>query len=381
VINLTDAAGNVAAAGVADPDGTTAASALNVPTVKATALVFEFDNLLNGGESEQKDIFVVSPNTGTAAAATTDVANPFITANFDTGAGGSGENGEYGLSPLVVDTHNKITLTSAVWTDPDGETTDVLASMVAADDNSFVYAATGLAVGAHKLTLQATDEVGNVSTSAGATTVGSFVLNVSVTARADYKVKVKPGFNLVSVPAAPSNTDINDIIGEDSPIDTVLTYENSTGLWLVAFRDEDAASSTFGQLIGNLTSIDAKHAYWVDSDRFFDLKVSIPRAAAGVATFPAVIPVYGLTGPGEGWNVVPIGDPAQSAAGTDIDADDYFSGVTWSAAFAYDTASSSYIKIVPAATAACGTASGEQPCLDVGSGYFVFVTKDGYIIP
>lgn len=384
VINLTDAAGNTATSGVADPDGTAATGA---GKIKSTALVVEFDNTLNEGEKDVADVFVVSPNTGTLAAPTTDSSAPFITVNFDTGAGG-GEDKEFtavksgdATKTIELDTHKGVTVSSAVWTYPDGTTADVLSSINSADLNSYVYAPSGLVVGTHKLTIQAKDDVGNISVSVGSTTATSFVLSLKVTARADYKVPIKPGFNLISIPAAPAETDLNKVILSTSPIDFVMTYENSTGLWLVATRDTDAASDTNGQLVGNLTTFDATHAYWVKSDRFLDLKVQIPRSAAGIAQFPTVIPVYGTTGAGSGWNVVPVGDPAQSVAATNIDADSYFSGVKWSAAFTFDTAANAFVKTVPEAAAVCEALSTNQKCLDVGAGYFLYVTTDGVIIP
>jgi hypothetical protein len=409
-ITLTDAAGNVATAGLADPDSTTALTSL-VPTMSAGALVFEFDNRLNEGVSAATSVFTVSPDTApTTNSFTTDTDSPFITidfgnhtptqnaaaANIATG----GEDKEYSLpngtvvgtaGTIETDTHGAVTLTSAVWGYPDGTTKDVLADVVAVDSNTSVFAPTGLVVGTHTLTIQGKDDAGNVSTSVGSTTATSFTLTMSVTARADYSVAIKPGSNLISIPAAASVTDINELIGASSPIDFVMTYDNPTGLWLVATRDTDADSDTFGELVGNLTSLDNTHAYWVNSDRFLSLKFPIPRSAAGTPSFPTIIPVFA------GWNAVPIGDSAQTGVPTTgvagagyPDPDTYFAGVTWSAAYTFDTARNAFLKTTPVTTplAACtpvllGTvpAAGIQPCLQNGQGYFVYVVADGVIIP
>ena len=363
-IALADASGNTASAGKTDPDGTTAA---NKGTLVTGALVFEFDNRLNEGVSSAIKVFTVSPDTkATTDVFETDSASPFITMDFDVhtptnnadNAATGGEDKEYTIGTVEPDTHKTVTLTSATWTDPDGVATDVLALVNTADVNSFVYAPTGLAVGTHALAVQAKDEVGNVSTSIGSTTATTFTLSLVVVERSAYKVPVKPGFNLVSIPAASSVTAINDVIAADSGIDFVMTYDNSTGLWLVANRDADT-----GLLEGNLTALDAGHAYWVESDRFLNLEFTIPRSTAGHATFPTVISVY------DGWNVVPVGNPAQQAAGTTIAAATYFSGLTWSAAYSYDTAANSYVKIV------------EGDNVVIGQGYYLYVTKDGVIIP
>jgi len=363
-ISLTDAAGNSATAGKTDPDGTTAA---NKGVLVSGALVFEFDNRLNEGVSAATKIFTVSPDTkGTSDAFETDSASPYITIDFDVhtptnnadNAKTGGEDKEYTIGTVEGDTKKTVTLTSATWTDPDGVETDVLAGINAADVNSFVYAPSALAVGTHTLAVQASDEVGNVSTSIGSTTATTFSLSLKVTERAAYKIPVKPGMNLISIPAEASVTAINDVIGATSGIDFIMTYDNGTGLWQVANRN-----AATGLLEGNLTNIDAAHAYWVGSDRFLNLEFTIPRSTAGQATFPTIIEVY------KGWNVIPVGDPSQATAGTVVAADTYLSGLTWSAAYGYDTATSTYGKVV---------AGGN---LATGAGYFIYVTKDGVIIP
>jgi len=356
VISVTDAAGNVGTKGVTDPDGTTAG------TIAATALTFQFDRQLNEGVNAVASVFVVSPNTGTAAAPATDVANPFITVNFDNTAGNGGEDKEYTVNPggtvIEVDSHKGVTLTSASMTAPDGTVTDVLASMSSVDTNSYVFAASGMAVGTHKLVLNAKDTAGNVSTSVGSTTATNFTLSLKVTARADYSLTVNPGFNLISLPAAPSKTAIGDVL-TDASVTMAMTFDNASGTWQVANRVD-------GAWVGNLTTIDANHAYWLQSGKRLTIKFPIPRSAAGTAVFPTVIPVY------KGWNMVPASDPAQRAQGTDIDEDALFSGLDWAAAQTYNPTTASYTKVTKAQ-------AGSN--LDVGSGYMLYVNKDGVIIP
>jgi hypothetical protein len=357
VVSVTDAAGNVGTKGTTDPDGTTAG------TIAATALTFQFDRQLNEGVNAVASVFVVSPNTGTAAVPATDVANPFITVNFDNTAGNGGEDKEYtvtsgGDPDIEVDSHKGVTLTAASLTAPDGTVTDVLASMSSVDTNSYVFASSGMAVGTHKLVLNAQDAAGNVSTSVGSTTPTAFTLSLKVTARADYSLTVNPGFNLISLPAAPSTTAIADLL-TDATVTMAMTYDNPSGLWQVATRVD-------GAWTGNLTTIDANHAYWIQSGKRLTIKFPIPRTAAGTAVFPTVINVY------KGWNMVPASDPAQRAQGTDIDEDALFSGLDWAAAQTYNPTTASYTKVTKAQ-------AGSN--LDVGSGYMLYVNKDGVIIP
>lgn len=366
IITVTDAAGNAATSGKTDPDGTTAG------TILATANVFEFDNRLNEGVSAQANMYSVSPNTGTNAvtgAIKTDVGTPFITINFDTTSGG-GEDKEYTASAagdvdIEVDTHKAVTLTAATWTDPDGVATDVLANMTAIDVNSFVYAPTDIAKGAHTLVVTAKDDAGNVSTMVGSATATEFTLKVEKTDRAAFSLSVQPGTNLLSIPAEPTDSAINTVIGVDTGITLVMTYDNGTGLWQVSSRTSDA-----DQLEGNLTTIDAQHGYWIQSDRAVTLKPVLPRAAAGSSAFPTLLHHY------KGWNLLPVNDPGQQAQNTNVAANTYLgapasatSDAPWIAAVTYDPSTAAYAKVVPGGN------------VKVGSAYFVYYRADGVIIP
>ena len=364
VITVTDAAGNAATSGKTDPDGTTAG------TILAAAHVFEFDNRLNEGQSLQANVYALSPSTGldaTTGAVKTDVGTPFITVNFDNTAGNGGEDKEYSLTAasttIETDTHKAVTLNTATWTDPDGVATDVLASMTAIDVNSFVYAPTGIANGAHTLTVTATDDVGNISTNVGSATATVFTLKVLKTDRAAFSLAIQPGTNLVSLPAEPIDGAINTVIGVDNGITLVMTYDNGTGLWQVASRTTDADT-----LEGNLSAIDAQHGYWIQSDRSVTLKPVLPRAGAGSSAFPTLLHHY------KGWNLMPVNDPLQQAAGTNIVANVYLGvpigGQTpWIAAVTYSPANAAYSKVVPGGN------------VQVGSAYFVYFRVDGVLIP
>ena len=364
VITVTDAAGNAATSGKADPDGTTAG------TILSTAHVFEFDNRLNEGQSLQANVFSVSPNNGldaTTGARKTDVGTPFITINFDDTAGNGGEDKEYsvtgGGTTIENDTHKAVTLNTATWTDPDGVATDVLASITAIDVNSFVYAPADIANGAHTLVITATDDVGNISTNVGSATATEFTLKVKKTDRTAFSLAVQPGTNLLSIPAEPTDSAINTVIGTATGINLVMTYDNGTGLWLVASRTADT-----DDLEGNLATIDAQHGYWIQSDRSVTLKPILPRAAAGSSAFPTLLNHY------KGWNLLPVNDPLQQAQGTVVVANAYLgvpiSGeAPWIAAVTYSPATAAYAKVVPGGNVL------------VGSAYFVYYRTDGVIIP
>jgi hypothetical protein len=374
IITVTDAAGNVGTAGVADPDGADPADGGDFDD---DALLIEFDAQLNDGDTPDA---VVSPDTGATADAahSTDILNPFITVHFDDGLDGIGEDDEYGIDDVGgdgvlvdVDSFAGVTLTSATWTAPDGTVTNILSNMIAVDTNSFMFAAQGLAEGVHTLRLQARDAAGNVSTSVGSTTATTFAVTLEVTERAPYEVMINPGFSLISMPAQPNTTDVNSILGDVDEVNFVMTYDNATGLWLVASRDTGT-----GLFTGNLTDLDAAHGYWVQSSGVATLEFDIPRAAGGNPVFPVVIELF------EGWNVIPVGgDPDANPAGTFIDADTYLAGLDWAAAYTFDTMGVANVRIGPEAAVCDELGAGAQPCLVFGGAYFLYMNEDSVLIP
>jgi len=378
-VTVTDDSQNAGTFGKADPDGTTQRSAAVIDTA---ALVFEFDNRLNGGVNAANSIFVLSPETGTAADHKTDTAAPFITVEFKDEAAEYGVTGDAVIvlgSAIKVDTHSDVDLTSAVMTMPDATTVDMLAEFKRSAPNRFVMRAAGLALGAYKLTIQGKDSQGNVSakdvpTAAGKTTaVESFSFSFQVTERAKYTVSLVPGLNLVSIPGTPGNTDINSVIAADDPIDLVTTYDPRAALgpWLVATRNADT-----GLFEGTLSKIDAEHGYWVRASSFFNLKVELPLPAL-TGQLPPTLAI------GQGWNLVPIVDLRQQAFGSEIGPEAYFTGVSWSLAYTFDTIGSAWIRIPKKSPAVVpdNVATTLGDAVQVGRGYWVFATEAGTIVP
>jgi hypothetical protein len=307
----------------------------------------------------EKDTGIPAPTFIPEDGGSTDNSNTFITVDF------ADEGREYGLkadkqqtvTPADVatsyDHHATLTLVSATVDD-----VDVTSLVNTRDGVKFAVRPGGLAAGDHTIAIKVSDEAGNE---------GTFSSTFTVIARGTYKVPIDPGFNLISIPATPTVSDINEVIGATSPISFVMTYDNASGLFLVASRDEDPESPTHGQLVGNLTNIDSQHAYWVNSDQFVDLEVTLPRLEGGRATFLTTIQVFA------GWNLVPVVDPNQRAVGTTIPVEDYFSnlGGTWTA-YEFNTQSATFTKI---------TEDTEDGQVVLGRGYVVYVSTDGVIIP
>jgi len=145
-------------------------------------------------------------------------------------------------------------------------------------------------------------------------------------------------------------------------VDVVITYDPAAaGGWLTAVRGND------GNFVGTLTTVESTRAYWVHTDTFDPIKVDIPGFTPGSQVVP---PAFDL---GVGWNLVPISTLDLTV--TTIDADDYFSGLTWSRAYGYDNVGAKFTSILPLAKAPA------EVNVTVGQGYWIFLTKTGTLVP
>ena len=249
------------------------------------------------------------------------------------------------------DTFKKVTLTKADVLMPDGTTTDLLSTFVTTDSIEYIWAASNLALGAYKLTISGTDEAGNNLVDA----TSDFI----VEARALYKVTLRPGWNLVSVPDAPADTAINAVVTEPK-VDVVLGYDPTVaGGWLTAVRDAD------NNLSGTLTTIEAGRGYWVHTTTFDPITVDIPGLTAGAATIP---PSFSLSA---GWNLISVG--VLDIATTKRDPDEYLTGLKWTRVYGYTNQTNKFTGIIPDDAA--------DPDLTVGQGYWVFAQVAGTLVP
>ena len=273
-----------------------------------------------------------------------DDPNAFIRIDF------SGEGREYdaGEGGDDLDTHGMVTIVSAMLGDED--ITDSLQANEAG--NVFLFHASGLDLGDHDLEVVAMDEAGNKNSSA-------FEATITITERKPYTLKLNPGWNLVSIPGEPMDSDINTVIPADHPATTVLTYDPSVpGGWLTALRGAD------GSFTGTLTNISAGRAYWVQTPSFEGLKVDIPKQAVGAQILPTIAIA-------QGWNLIPILDVDGDFMLSDAEDYNYFSGLSDGAVtgiYTFNTITNSWT----------GIAEGD---VEIGKGYWVYATKAGVIVP
>ena len=273
-----------------------------------------------------------------------DDPNAFIRIDF------SGEGSEYDASEDGddLDTHGMVTIVSAMLGDED--IADSLQSNEAG--NVFLFHASGLDLGDHDLAVVAMDEAGNKNSSA-------FEATITITERDPYTLKLNPGWNLVSIPGEPMDSDINTVFSANHPATTVLTYDPSVpGGWLTALRGAD------GSFTGTLSNITAGRAYWVQTPSFEGVKVDIPKQAVGAQILPTIAIA-------QGWNLIPILDVDGDFELSDAEGYNYFSGLSEGSVtgiYTFNTITNSWSSVAEAD-------------VEIGKGYWIYATDAGVIVP
>ncbi len=337
----TDASGNANVATVGS--GAAAGDAV----VLTLATLFEFDDNLTTAS------VTLTPSTTSTS---TESANPFIRIDFSEGAEYD-INGVDSLSfgtpavAVAIDSHNGVALTALLLDD-----VSVLGTQGSVDSDSFVLKASGLSVGTHTVKFNGKDDVGNTFTS-------NQTFTFTVSARLPYSVPLSPGWNLISLPGDPSDTAIDAVLPPVHPATSVLSYDTTSGVgqWLVASRAGD------GTWTGTLSTIDSKHAYWVSTTAFTAISTLIPERDPA-----AVLPTIAVKA---GWNLLPVVDLQIAAAGggpggVTTSAVVYFTSITWSVAYSFDTQNNTWSKL---------SSSGGD--VVNGKGYWVWATRDATLVP
>ena len=259
------------------------------------------------------------------------------------------------------DTHKTVTLTAATLKGPDGETVDIMDMLETTDNKDWVYApADALALGEYTLSVSADDEAGNSKNKQTA--------KYTIKARPKTTVALRAGWNLVSLRGAPASVDINDVITAAS-VEVVSTYDASLASpWTVWTRDADGAlmSTPAGR-----NAINPGHGLWVRSSNGEDLKVDIPGLSRDdLSTLPPIVELSA------GWNLVAASsvDPGVKT----LDPDVYFHGLEWVRVYEYDTLTGRLEGALPM--------SGDEDTdnddfIDIGKGYWVYLSEPGTLVP
>ncbi len=295
------------------------------------AILFEFDNAV--GEP------TVTPDDKTGS----DNSDPFITIDF------AAEGTEYpDDAGKDVDSYGTVTIVSATLKSPDMDAMDIATSLATTNNVKFLYKASDLAKGNHKVTVKAKDAAGNEE---------EFEKTVKIVEREPFSLELMPGWNLVSLPGNPTNSSLNAVIPADHPASTILSYDAESG-WTTAIRSED------GTWLGTLMTVDASRAYWIQTDTYESIKVDIPRIGAGTSVPPTISLMAG-------WNFVPVVDvTGDMNHGDSVSAKGYFSGTKVNRVYSFNTLQGMW-EVVDL----------EKGSLMVGSGYWAHASEAGVLAP
>jgi hypothetical protein len=327
-----------------------------------------------------------TPNAGTKTATfeADDVA-PTITFNDSADVKLESDDVQYlavnandGAETYTVGTdgHTTTTITAAsleTLDEKDGTATDTVTIAVAdlqtSNDKDYVYGASSLAVGFYELSVTAADDAGNSATG---------TLPFEVIDRQPTSIALNLGWNLISLPAAPSDASIETVLADPSTGTGMTTisqvYSLQGGVWHVATYDADT-----GAWDGTLTQISDGNAYWVKSESFDPIKY-VSASFDPVASQPQ----YKLSA---GWNAIGV-----TSAESEVSAASYLAslGSEWSTLRSYDSqggAETLYSTGVASNGFATETAdlNGDGDTTDAvvkaGNGYFVFVKSDVDLAP
>ena len=268
------------------------------------------------------------------------------------------ESSEYAKDSFDGVTITKFTLDGVDMTD-----------MVKTTDNeTFLVSIDGISIGDHEIEIQAMDQAGNDLDDV-------LEIEFAVEERDPFSKRLNPGWNLVSIPGEPADSDISVVFGSDVEVRTIYTYDPIVpGGWMVAVRE-----TLDSDWQGDLTDITARRGYWVLSDAIQDWEVSIPRLAGGAVGSgtpiqPPVIALYA------GWNLVPVVDVTGNLLddSDSISAQGYLQslddGLDLARVLGFDTITNQWMTIHAPESGASGS-------LSVGSAYWVFVRSAASLVP
>lgn len=250
---------------------------------------------------------------------------------------------------------------------PTGDATGARSEVQIDEDTSYVFNVTkptknrlliavrGLELGTYEMSFNGRDELGNTRKS-------DVSIKFEVKDPDPFEVKLNPGWNLVSLPATPDSTAINDVIPADHPASVVLTYDPKVpGAWLSANRGEGEDRS----FTGTLTDITAGVGYWIFTDSFESFKVQVSASAGGD---PVTLPTINLV---QGWNLIPVLDVTGTKKfGADRSNLATYIGGSAVRAYQYNGGTNRYTVIEPTGAA-----------LKIGTGYWVYMSKAEVIVP
>ena len=314
-------------------------------------IAFEIDNSLPAPTSVTLPGHA-DPITDLSGSYGITTANPFITIEWDSeGSEYTGDSqtsvdvtdvwfGDFGVNTPTGDE----TSARSDW----GDDSPVVFNVTKPTENRLLISARNLELGEYTLSFNGSDGLGN-------TLDDPVEITIEVKEPDPFSITLTPGWNLVSLPAEPQMSGINDVMG-DHPASIVLTYDpTQPGAWLSASRGGD------GSFSGSLENISARTAYWIFTDSFDSLSVPVTRPSGGGVT---LLPTVNLVA---GWNLLPVLDVGGGAAFGDDGSSvgDYVANVVRT--YGYNSSSDTF--------------SQHSGALQVGRGYWAYLSTATVLVP
>jgi hypothetical protein len=284
-------------------------------------------------------------NPASSPSATTTQSNPFLTTDY-----------------AATNEASTVTIVSATL-----DAVDVTTELVPSADNKtfFFQPLVALTNASHKYIVKAKDAAGNTWTETTTFTKSD---------RTDFVIQLFAGWNSVSVPSSPIDTDVNTVLS-NTGIKQVVAYDATTPSqpWRIASKVGSAAF-TSGTTPG-LTTITAGAGYWIETSNFEDQKVALEGPTGPGDARPGLTTIA----TGNGWNLVGVVDqsrtqtqkgnngttlsrPNNVGADTPVVAGRYFNTVNDGRAYVFNTVSSKFREL-----------DSSNP-LTIGSGIWVFIS-------
>ena len=232
------------------------------------------------------------------------------------------------------------------------------AAIQTSDSITYVIALSEIALGNYRLKVNYEDVAGNAD---------SFGYVFQINPPAPEKVKVVPGWSLVSIPGTPADKSIGGVL-EGSAVTDVWSLNNETKVWEFARQDEN------GEWMGTLTQMSDGRAYFVRSTTFDPISVLTERFS------PQRTPSqYTVTAGWNGIGYTPAGNETQ------ISVDAYLSSLGasgWGMIRAWDASATppQYETYFSSGAMTDGFPhDGGVAIVQEGKGYLLFATRNGVI--
>ena len=344
------------------------AAITTIDTTKTYAVTTRNPFMTIEWDSEAKEYGRITDNKGTDATSSDD------TAELTNDAGDIADVADdKNLSFKSLDTHGTVDVTRLKIkfgdetydvNTPSGDTASARTELAIDEDTTYTFsvtkptknrlliAARGLELGDYEMSFNGRDELGNSLKS-------DVKIKFEIKDPDPFEIKLTPGWNLVSLPAAPQMTGINDVIPADHPASIVITYDPKVaGGWLTAQRGED------GMFSGTLNEITGGVGYWIFTDSFQSIKIPVVAVGGGgVVPLPTVNLV-------QGWNLLPVLD----ITGTKKFGDALRTATSYTRGdllrtYQYDSSTNRY------------TVVADDANINVGTGYWVYMSKAKVLVP